>query len=381
MKFAIWTGAAWEDWAPSSITDGGIGGSETAAVMVSRALAALGHQVELFGQFKNGVDGSGEVRAGSGGAVVFTHYKNVVDPGQISGDVFISSRDVHALLLQPQARAKAVWVHDINLGHDSNDRLDKYDSILCLSQWSGKTMESYYPHIRKNRIFVTRNGLDVTRFKPEMSTDEVIQRKDWPPRFTYSSSPDRGLDKLLDFWPKIRALAPGAELHVYYGFKGWKLMAKGNSVAVSKIAWFERRLGEMEVQGVFFHDRVGQQELADSFMRSLLWLYPTDFKETSCITAMEAQAAACVPVCTGLAALNETVGERGVLVKPFNMEARYEVDFLDAVKRLIENPDDRMVVAAAGREHALRHLGWEGVARQWVEHFEKVIAAKELSDG
>lgn len=379
MKFAIWTGAAWEDWAPASVDEGGIGGSETAAVMVSRELAKLGHRVELYGQFKEGVDGCIVAYEGGGG-VLHTHYKNVVDPGQISGDVFVSSRDVHALLLQPQARAKAVWVHDINLGHDTHDRLDKYNTIMCLSDWSRNTMEAYYPHIRKNRIFVTRNGIDVTRFKPEMSAEEVLQKKSWPPRFTYSSSPDRGLDKLLDLWPKIREFAPGGELHVYYGFKNWKLMAKGNSVAVSKIAWFERRLHEMEGQGVVFHGRVGQQELADSYMKSLLWLYPTDFKETSCITAMEAQAAACVPVCTGLAALNETV-KYGVKIKPFAMEARYETDFLGEVKRLIEDAEKRNAMAVCGRVQALQDLSWADVAQQWVEHFTKVIAAKELSDG
>lgn len=378
MKFAIWTGMAWEDWSPSRIENGGIGGSETAAVMVSRELAKLGHQVVLYGQFKEGIDGSHHDYVNNG-RVDYAHYKTVLDPGQISADVFISSRDVHALLLQPKALAKAVWVHDINLGHDTHDRLDKYDSILCLSQWSAKTIEAYYPHVRKNRILVTRNGIDANRFKPEMSTEEVLAKKDKAPRFTYSSSPDRGLDRLLDFWPKIRTLAPTAELHVYYGFQNWKLMARGNSAAVNKIGWFERRLSDMADQGVVFHDRVGQQELAESFMRSLLWLYPTDFKETSCITAMEAQAAACVPVCTGLAALNETV-KSGVLIKPFNMEVRYEVDFLVAVKDLLENTPKRNSLATAGRKHALEELTWKGVAQQWVEHFKKIIAVKELSD-
>lgn len=373
MKFSIWTGMAWEDWAASSVEDGGIGGSETAAVMVSRELAALGHEVVLYGQFKNGTEGKVD-------GVEYVHYKRVLDPGQISGDVFVSSRDVGALMLQPEAKAKAVWVHDINLGHDTHDRLDKYDTIMCLSQWSAKTMEAYYPHIRKNRIFVTRNGLEMTRFKPEVATEEIIGSKQWPPRFTYSSSPDRGLDKLLDFWPKIREICKGGELHIYYGFKNWKLMARGNAPVLGRIAWFERRIHDMEKDDVVFHDRVGQKELAESFLKSMLWLYPTDFKETSCITAMEAQAAACVPVCTALAALNETV-KSGVLVKPFNMENRYEVDFLREVKDLIENPEKRFLMATVGRETALAGLSWRGVAEAWVQHFSKVIAAKELSDG
>jgi len=125
MRFSIWTGPAWEDWAPLSVDEGGIGGSETAAVMVSRELARLGHEAIVYGQFKEGTEGKTD-------GVDYMHYKRVVDVGQIRGDVFISSRNIDALMLQPNARAKAVWVHDINLGHDQYDRLDKYDTILVL---------------------------------------------------------------------------------------------------------------------------------------------------------------------------------------------------------------------------------------------------------
>lgn len=370
MKFCIWTGASWEDWSPASIDEGGIGGSETAAVMVSRSLAKLGHEVELYGQFAEGKEGAYD-------SINHIHFRRVLDPGQIKGDVFISSRDVNALLLMPEARATGIWVHDINLGFDANDRLDKYDAIMCLSKWSAKTMEAYYPHIRRNRIFITRNGLDLKRFAPELSTEVVLAKKSWNPKFVFSSSPDRGLDKLLDMWPKIREMAQGAELHVYYGFKTWKMMARGNAAAMSRVSWFEDRLKRVADSGVIFHGRVGQKELAQAHMEALLWLYPTDFKETSCITAMEAQAAASVPICTNLAALEETVGEYGVRIKPFNMEARYEIDFLAAVRDLFDNPAKRNALATAAREHAMKNLSWDGVAAQWVEHFEKVIETKE----
>jgi len=209
----------------------------------------------------------------------------------------------------------------------------------------------------------------MARFSPEVPALEVAQKKDIPPRFTYSSSPDRGLDLLLNMWSKIREIAPNAELHVCYGFKTWKAMAKGLRAMELKIAWFEDRLRRMEEEGVIYHDRVGQDELAAYQLRSALWLYPTDFKETSCITAMENQAAGAVPVCTAMAALNETVGERGVLITPFNREPRYEKDFLSAIERLLANPDDRIIASAVAREHALKHFSWDGVAAQWEEIF------------
>lgn len=375
MKWCIWTGNAWEDWAPADIDEVGIGGSETAAVMVSRELAKLGHVVELYGRFKPDAEKTESFEGG--GRFETIHLKQVVDVGQLDCDVFISSRNLDALMLQPKMRASGIWVHDINLGHDANDRLDKFDAIMVLSKWSAKTMEAYYPHIRRNRLFVTSNGLDLTRYAPSMSAFKILKGKAKPMKVVYSSSPDRGLDRLLDLWPTIRALEPGIELHVYYGFNTWRLMAKGMHQILNRVAWFEERMRRMAHEGVVHHGRVGQKELAQAQLDSTFWLYPTDFKETSCITAMEAMAAGAIPICTGLAALNETVGEHGVLIKPYNMEPRYADDFLNAIRRLLANPEDRHAMAAAARRHAMDNLSWRNVAMQWTEHFEKVIAEKE----
>jgi glycosyltransferase involved in cell wall biosynthesis len=372
VKWSIWTGAAWESWSRDSPAEGGIGGSETAAVSMARELAKRGHEVELFGQFREG-------REGLFDGVSYIHYKRVVDPGQIDCDVFISSRDVNATLLRPKARVMGVWVHDINLGADGNSRIDKYDTVMCLSEWSAKTMMAFYPQLQRKKIFVTRNGIDVERFHPALGAEGVARVKSLPPRFTYSSSPDRGLDRLMDFWPTVREIWPGCELHVYYGFDNWKKMAT-NAAQRSAVEWMGERVHRLRNDGVVYHGRVGQAELAESFMASMLWLYPTDFKETSCITAMEAQAAGAVPICTGLAALSETV-KHGVLIKPYNKEKRFETDFFAALRRLASDDEERVRLAIAGREHALANLSWASVAAEWETFYTNKISEKEAKAG
>lgn len=57
------------------------------------------------------------------------------------------------------------------------------------------------------------------------------------------------------------------------------------------------------------HGRVNQRELAEAMLGAGVWFYPTWFSETSCITAMEAQAAGLWCVCPEIAALKETVRE------------------------------------------------------------------------
>ena len=66
------------------------------------------------------------------------------------------------------------------------------------------------------------------------------------------------------------------------------------------------RLSKQE--GINWRGRIGQRELAREMMRSSVLLYPGphDFCETFCITALESQAAGCVPVTRDNGALPET---------------------------------------------------------------------------
>lgn len=364
MKFAIWTGNVWEDWGPQSPYTTGLGGSETAAVEMGKSLTRRGHQVQIYGRFTDEDEGVHD-------GVTYTRFDRVLDPGEIACDVFISSRNKDALSLKPDARMTALWVHDIHCGDDFQWKLPKFDRILCLSQWHAKHFLSYYPHLKREKIAVTRNGLALNRFYPKENWAEVQKMKSDGMRFTYSSSPDRGLDLLLTMWPTIRQMSSGAELHIYYGFNTWEKMAEKSPETLARIAWLKERIRKNEDKGVVFHGRANQTEVAESQMKSSMWLYPTDFKETSCITAMEAQAAGAVPVCTSLAALSETV-KHGMLIKPYAGELRYEHDFLLSTKHGFDRPDELAIVGELGRRYALENLSWDGVAAQWEQIFGEV---------
>ena len=171
-----------------------------------------------------------------------------------------------------------------------------------MSEWHKRFFASVYryPDIEK-KIAILRNGVDLARF-------EGTEERD-PHRAIYSSSPDRGLQALLDMWPEIRAQVPDASLHVFYGFYNWRTAAQmaGDEVSLRQIAHLEHLAQNMAGLGVVFHDRVNQRELAREFMRSGVWTYPTWFDETSCITAMEAMAAGCRIVSTKRGGLVETL--------------------------------------------------------------------------
>ncbi len=383
MKIVIWTGGAWEPWGPPSIESGGIGGSETAAIHMAEKLALLGHEVTCFGEH-DGFEGDYICRSlshfGPTTRVVYVNYRKAVENPRLADcDVFIASRDKRAWKVGNEAKLRVLWVHDIHVGDDFEGDLRKFDRILCLTNWHKKVFAGYYPEMRVP-IEVTRNGIDPQRFTVMMGphnpqSNDTLALKATIPTFTYSSSPDRGLDKLLDMWPKIVAACGGkAELNVFYGFDTWEKMVKGHKNGEMRVAWFKSRLAESEKLGVHYHGRQPQRKIAESHMRSWLWLYPTAFKETSCITAMEAQAAGTIPVTTDLAALSETV-RFGVKIRPPNDELRYQKEFFDALAMYLDGTNLRQVTAGSAREHGMR-LGWDGVAKEWNESFSRWLEEK-----
>jgi glycosyltransferase involved in cell wall biosynthesis len=363
MRIVIWTGPAWETWGPESLKTG-IGGSELAAMHVATGLVSRGHDVEIVGQ----------VNAKWWQGVKFTDCRKYEALDQDTGklaepiecDVFVSSRFLPALqLLKPRCRLSALWMHDIHVGPDPHGLMKRYDIILNLSGWARETAWRYYPEVPREKFVVTRNGIDTSLF----AFAGPVEKKGC--KVVYSSSPDRGLDKLLDWWPAIREMQPDAELHVYYGFDTWERMAtlRRDRIAKLQIGIFRTRMERMREQGVVSHGRVGQEELAQAWMGASLWLYPASFRETSCITAMEAQAAMAWPITSSLAALQETV-RHGVLIDPPNTRNGYREEFLGHVRSFLEGDrGDRLVRQLIGRDWAMNELDWKGVAEQWEQLF------------
>lgn len=291
LRLAIFVGHGVEPWSPQTWAQTGLGGSETMVWELGRRLARLGHEVAVYGHCVPAMEGRYE-------GVLFldaSRFRNV------ECDVLITSRRPDAVddVYGCKAGAVLLWVHDVHCGELLDmKRSYRIDRILCLSEWHKSFFLGCYPLLPPEKVLVTRNGIDLTRFE---GTEERN-----PHRAIYSSSPDRGLLTALECWPRIREQVPDAELHVFYGFGTWETCARahGDETQLKSIAHLKRLL--KTTPGVVFRDRVSQTELAREFMRAGVWAYPTWFSETSCITAMEAQAAGLYIVTSPIAALKET---------------------------------------------------------------------------
>ena len=85
--------------------------------------------------------------------------------------------------------------------------------------------------------------------------------------------------------------------------------------------------------------------------------------ETSCITAMEAQAAGCRIVTSPIAALNETVGNRGTMIDGNWLSPEYRAQFIDACVAAMVKPEDGDREAL--KQYARDNFGLDSLARDW----------------
>ena len=348
--FALYTGPAWERWSPDSIDKGGIGGSETCAVHVARAFAARGYRAFVFS------DIGGE--EGVYDDVVYSDYRKFpAFAEQNYIDIFVTSRQTDVFSLPIRAGYKICWVHDIWLSSDPSydvkrDLVDKY---YVLSPWHRDFFVQHH-RIAPDQVVVTRDGVDLSRFNDAPARERG--------RMIYSSSPDRGLDVLLELFPKIRKEVPEATLHVYYGFKNWEAAIERRNDP-RQVEWMRRIKAALCQPGVTFHDRIGQRELAQEIMRSDLWCFPTFFTETFCITAAEMMAGGVPIVTSDLAALSTTVGDAGILIPGDSRSDRYQSLFLEESVRMLKDRKRWEEYSARGKAKVQTYR-WNTIADEWI---------------
>jgi len=100
-----------------------------------------------------------------------------------------------------------------------------------------------------------------------------------------------------------------------------------------------RKLSELKDQGVTEHGRVSHEELAKRMKEISVWLYPTQFTEIHCITALKTAEAGMHQVHTGVAALMETA-PNATIIKGDKIyeDVIQQADFVKAAVAALKNP-------------------------------------------
>jgi glycosyltransferase involved in cell wall biosynthesis len=353
-RLAIWTGPAWEKWGLDSYLTSGIGGSETCAAKLAMVAAENGYQVTMIGEHETKYDEKISLIDWRAEDFEYEYF-----------DTLVSSRSLSPVDWRLKAKNILVWIHDIWLlsGKEiSNYHKSKVNKFICLSPWHKDFVKGHH-NLTEEKISIIPNGVNTELF------EGLTPDKDFG-RLHYSSSPDRGLDNILAIMPWVIDKCPELKLHIFYGFYNWEsaARARNNESELQQIENLKSQISQFG-ERIVSHGRISQPNLAKEWMKAWLWLYPSQFCETFCLTAKEAQISETPILCSDMGALNTTVGDFGirVLAHPYSKEGRQE--FIDHIVKLYSDVDYWHTWKNRSKQGALR-ISWGDV---WSDYWSSLV--------
>ena len=269
-------------------------------------------------------------------------------------DVTVVVRDWRGVFLPVQTRKRFFWSGDaadqpINIGLGDERVLARVDKILCVSEWQKATLQKA-TKISDSKLDVLPNGVHAAYFKN--------LAKKTGNRIIYTSTPNRGLVHLERLFPRIRERVPDAELIVCSGYAVYQ-DEKGRFDRRLLAQWGELREKLKAIKGVSVVGNLLQEQLAQEFLKAKVLAYPNTFAETSCISAMEAITARCVPLTTDRGALRETIKGNGICLQGVPGEVGYDEQFVSQCVRLLTDESYRSSFLQP------RNFDWSGVAKKF----------------
>ena len=361
-KVAFFCGSCDRDWGPYTPLNSGLGGSETAVVYLAQHLKDAGFFVVVYGlpgPFTGVHDG-----------IYYLPYTKCRLEDLNGFDLVVSVRRPELADWGISARRKVLWLQDVSLGDFlTKDRIEKFDNFMMVSHWQAEQYRILYGDAITEKAIITSNAIN-TDLIYECFKEMLENKKDKDPyRFVYSSSPERGLEHLLDMWLYIKEVMPEASLHIYYGTSILDIRANLDLNFLLEKNRIFHKINLLKDYGVHFHGAVGQKDLYRDMWQSSWWVYPTRYLETNCITAQEAVACGLIPIVNPVGALPEILGDYGFYIKGSPEYPEVRKKYVDKIKEIVDdmksNRDFYIKRAANAAVYVTKD--WKEVADQWVE--------------
>jgi glycosyltransferase involved in cell wall biosynthesis len=368
VRLAFIDGIPW-DYNVRSVLERPLGGSQSAVCYLATQLAADGQQVWLI----NNSSKLGRIEG-------VEHFNLVnVTPSQIR------TLDLDAVVIMNDSRMGGsvrdlagqtpivLWVQ-ANTDARSTAPLadtsvaDRFDAFVFVSEWQRQRYLTYFGlALEKTRIL--RNAIAPAFENRGRFDGSILAARRDPPFAVYTSVPTRGLATLVEIWPQVHRHMPKARLKVFSSMSVYHT-SEGEDL---------ERLYELcrTTAGIDYMGSVTQPALAQELRGAAVLAYPSEFAETSCISALEAMASGAIVVASDYGALSETTAGFGRLVGTSPNRARYMARFAVALAAALNdvatrdpklNEDLRAQIAFINDRYT-----WQRRAREWTDWLARDI--------
>ena len=334
----IYTGFSDVEWNYSYMLNNALGGSEKAVAYISKCFPK-DYNVFISGQVKNETIDN----------IQYIHQNqltNLIDSTPFHTVIVSRYIGFYEMYQTCSFYQSFIWAHDTLLlpyGSTLNEKqiLKKWNNYIngcvCLTEWHKTLFSDKYPEL-KSKISLINNGIDLDSFYI-LDTNKKTKNK-----FIYTSRPDRGLNVLLKLWSQIIEKIPDAILTISnYG----TFPSNPEEVAMKTVI--------DATPSIHYLGKLNVEQLYLEMSTAEFWLYPTNWPETSCITALEMLMSKVICLYYPIAGLVDTVGNYGIQIKPGS-----EIETI--VSLTIEQ---NQILRQKGREYA-ETCSWENRFTKWL---------------
>lgn len=345
----------WErNWDETTLGEGKcVRGSESWAIYLASELQKDDYNVTIFAMPER------EHFAANG--VEYVPWQKFVDRCQYQVfDHLIISRRTDVISDKLNCDSIYVMCHDMIVSGCQNVqdlKLDKVKKFSYLSSWHKDFLKRVYLGFPNEKMFLSANGVDHSLYQ-DINNDSKENMMVW------SSSPERGLYFFLsEIFPRIKSEV--SDFKCIVATDWFKSQGPEGELA--------HELGK-KTDGIEFTDTLlSKKELAELQKKAKIWLYPTAYPETFCITAVENALAGNGIVCSNFAGLSEVLNGysdlvgKSVMGNDFTNEmARDEFNdkFVNEAVKMLTDEQYRLLKAGEAKTIAQKYT-WSYVADLW----------------
>lgn len=272
--------------------------------------------------------------------------------------------------LENKKKKNILWVHDLPadiefLAKPVNRML--FDGIVFVSSWQQQIF-NFNMNVPFSESVVIRNAINPipTREKPN---DGVI-------RLIYHPTPHRGLQLLVPAFVELCKRHDNLHLDVFSNFD---LYARPEMNKEYEKLYDACRSHEK----ITYHGSVDNSTVRDALADAHIFSYPCIWRETSCLSIMEAMSARCLVVAPNYGALAETTACYGVSYD-------WTESALEHVQRFVSVMDETIKLVGCNKTNDLldeqksyvdKFYGWDGRIAQWETYLKSIIDKPKQAKG
>ena len=333
--------------------ENGIGGSEYCTIKLAEQFQKMGHSVIV----------TGEVTPSESEGVKYIPYSDLESNSYF--DVVIGSNYIHYLPLLDDLgitfEKSYFWMHNLDfypwyngevLPSDGMDYLNdpRITKIIAVSEYQKKIIVENY-NLNPNSVYVLGNAIDPTDF-------DLIKQEKFENKVIYTSAADRGLEDLIKLWPELKKINPNLTLWI--------------ASPPYAMDWYDDYKNRMFYQDVRWLGNLSPDELYKQIKSAEYWIYPSNYEETYCITALEMMMGRVKIISTDTGNLKSLLNGKAAIVRSdTDKDIQYNT-FLSTFQMLQEDTINSYTYLDTAEDFA-RTQNWETRYHDWIDMIDDNI--------